>query len=93
MENVKDSTRLAQSASALGAGILGFGLGAKWGGKLLEYAVVIIIIGAILHIAGMYVMQLKNKPGQFSTIEKIVWLSAWVCLIAIVILFIFFALR
>lgn len=88
MESISNTTRLAQSASALGAGILGFGLGAKWGGKFLEYSVVFIIVGAILHVAGMYVMQLRRNPGTSSHIAKLLWLSAWICLVAIVILLI-----
>ena len=31
MQTVKNYERLAQSASALGAGLLGFGIGAIWG--------------------------------------------------------------
>ena len=86
MESTKNATRLAQSASALGAGILGFGLGAKWGGRFFEYTIVIIVVGAILHIAGMYVMQLKKSPEESNRIAKLLWFSAWTCLIAIIIL-------
>jgi NADH:ubiquinone oxidoreductase subunit 6 (subunit J) len=92
MNNDTKSNRLAQSASSLGAGILGFGLGLKWGKNLSGFALVIIIVGAIFHISGMYVIQLKNKPERFNTVAKILWVSAWVCLIVVVVLFIYLAI-
>ena len=92
MENISKVNRLAISASSLGAGILGFGLGAKWGEKISNFAFVIIIIGAIIHIAGMYILQLKDKPEKFNSVAKILWISAWICLLVIVGLFIYLAL-
>ncbi|HUR31950.1 MAG TPA: hypothetical protein VMZ69_11005, partial [Saprospiraceae bacterium] len=61
MENQNKYVRLAQSASALGAAILGFGIGAKWG-VVINSAILIaiIIIGGIIHVGGMYVMQIKE---------------------------------
>lgn len=91
MEQVKNYERLAQSASALGAGILGFGLGAKWGLNLSEFALAIIIVGAIIHTGGMYAIQLRNRPEKFSIVAKALWVSAWVCLFAVVALFIYMA--
>lgn len=89
MNTDTNSIRLAQSASALGAGLLGFGLGAKWGVKLGEVALIIIIVGAIIHIGGMYAIQLRNRPEKFSIVAKILWVSAWLCLIAVIALFIY----
>ena len=62
MQTVKNYERLAQSASALGAGLLGFGIGAIWGSALSNTVLIAtLIIGAIIHVAGMYVLQIKNK--------------------------------
>jgi hypothetical protein len=79
----KQDKRLAQSASALGAAILGFGLGAKWGNVIDRYAYVIIILGAIIHVAGMYLVQMKDATGN-TGIMKLLWISAWICLVALV---------
>src|SRR5688572_5360855 len=76
--------KMAQSASALGAGILGFGLGAKWGMPIKEYALFIIAIGSIFHVYGMYIMQMKNHETRIAGVAKTLWISAWICLIALV---------
>ena len=76
--------KMAQSASALGAGILGFGLGAKWGMPIKDYALFIIVIGSIFHVYGMYIMQMKNHGTRTAGIAKALWVSAWICLIALV---------
>ena len=86
MENLQKKTRLAQSVSALGAGILGFGLGAKWGNLVYGYSIVIISIGALFHIAGMYFVQMKNNEKSSETIAKWLWISAWICLISLIVL-------
>jgi hypothetical protein len=81
--------KLAQSASALGAGILGFGLGAKWGSVIMDYAVVVIIAGAVLHVWGMYVMQMRKDNKKANTIARALWISAWICLIALIVIIIY----
>jgi NADH:ubiquinone oxidoreductase subunit 6 (subunit J) len=81
--------RLAQSASALGAGILGFGLGAKWGGVLGIYSLIVIITGAVLHLYGMYVMQMKQPSERTGPVAKALWISAWICLLALIGIVIF----
>ena len=86
MESNTNTSRLAQSASALGAGILGFGIGAKWGNIISTYAIIIIVVGATFHVWGMYVMQMKNQSKNAPTIEKLLWVSAWICLIALLII-------
>ena len=50
MEFNTNTTKLAQSASALGAGLLGFRLGVKWGNIISSYALIVIVVGAIFHI-------------------------------------------
>ncbi|GEO07305.1 MULTISPECIES: hypothetical protein [Adhaeribacter] len=89
METNLDTLKLAQSASALGAGILGFGLGAKWGLDIANYALLIIVIGGILHVSGMYVMQMKNKSYKSYGVARALWISAWICLVALVALVIY----
>ena len=89
METNSDTSKLAQSASALGAGILGFGLGAKWGLDIVNYALLIIVIGGILHVSGMYVMQMKNKSYKTYGVAKVLWISAWICLVALVTIVIY----
>jgi hypothetical protein len=87
-----NSIKLAQSASALGAGLLGFSIGAKWGAGLNGiFLTVLLIAGAFLHVAGMYVMQMKEATTA-GIIAKTLWITAWICLIALVALFIYLAL-
>ena len=83
METNSDASKLAQSASALGAGILGFGIGAKWGLGIHNYALLLIVIGGIFHVSGMYVMQIKNKSHKTYGVAKALWISAWICLLAL----------
>lgn len=80
----QNNVKLAQSASALGAGILGFGLGAKWGNIIVDYAFIIIIVGAIFHIWGMYLMQMRGGNEKGTSVTKVLWISAWICLIVLI---------
>ncbi len=81
---VTTKNRLAQSASALGAAILGFGIGAKWGAGInAAVLIAIIFLGGIIHVGGMYVVQMKD-PVQGNQIAMILWITAWICLIALV---------
>jgi hypothetical protein len=85
-------SRLAQSASALGAALLGFGIGAKWGAVINSTILLVTLItGAFIHIAGMYVMQMKT--AQADTFAKALWITAWICLITLIGLFIYMAVR
>lgn len=93
MQPVKNYERLAQSASSLGAGLLGFGIGAIWGTALSNIVLIItLIIGAIIHVAGMYVLQMKNKM-RADSIAKILWISAWICLLSLIAIFIYLAVK
>jgi hypothetical protein len=92
MQLQSNSVRLAQSASALGAGILGFGLGIKWGEIINPYAIMVIVTGAVIHVWGMYIMQLKDSP-QANRVAKLLWLSAWTCLNLLVGLIIYFVIK
>ncbi|WP_157593604.1 hypothetical protein [Pontibacter actiniarum] len=68
----------------MGAGILGFGLGAKWGSIASDYALVIILLGAALHLSGMYLTQMKNTSGSTNKAARVLWYSAWVCLVLLI---------
>ena len=89
MQLTHKSQQLAQSASALGAGILGFGIGSKWGNVISNDALFVIIVGGIIHVFGMYVMQMKDTNGKPTGIAKALWISAWICLIALVAIIIY----
>ena len=93
MQTNQNSKQLAQSASALGAGILGFGLGAKWGLPVSHYAIWIILAVAFFHIYGMYVMQMKDQGGKTQGIARVLWISAWICLIAVIVIILYLVLR
>lgn len=92
MTSSNTATKLAQSASALGAALLGFGIGAKWGTAFNSTILLVVLIaGAFIHIAGMYVMQMKTK--QAGTFAKVLWVTAWMCLIALIGLFIYMVIE
>ncbi|PTX13109.1 hypothetical protein C8N40_11331 [Pontibacter mucosus] len=88
MQNREEKQLFAQSASALGAGILGFGIGAKWGYIASDYAVFIILAGALLHLGGMYLTQMKNTASSSKAV-KVLWYSAWTCLVVLIGLIIY----
>ena len=87
-----NAKQLAQSASAIGGAILGFGLGAKWGFPIQAYAIAVIIVGAIIHTWGMYLTQIKDSAMQRERTAKLLWLSAWICLAALLALVLYLVL-
>ena len=92
MTSSNTTTKLAQSASALGAALQGLGIGAKWGTAINStMLLVVLIVGAFIHIAGMYVMQMKSK--QAGTFTTVLWVSAWICLLTLVGLFIYMVIK
>ncbi|MBB6609711.1 hypothetical protein H7F15_01555 [Pontibacter sp. Tf4] len=93
MEDRTNQQQFAQSASALGAGILGFGLGAKWGSIASDYALVIILVGAVLHVSGMYLTQMRNTSNTTSKAAKMLWFSAWVCFVVLVGLLVYLLIK
>jgi hypothetical protein len=93
MQSSNNHIRLAQSASALGAALLGFGIGAIWGNEMSRTILIpTLIIGAIIHVAGMYVTQMKNGD-KASGIAKMLWISAWLCLIILIGIFIYLLVK
>lgn len=94
MSSAKENMKLAQSASALGAGLLGFGLGAKFGTDLRSFFLLLVIFsGGIIHVAGMYVLQIKYWTAKEGRIAKILWLTAWICLISLIVLVIYLLIK
>ena len=89
MQSKQKSAQLAQSASALGAGLLGFGIGSKWGNVITNYALLVIIVGAFIHVFGMYIMQMKDVTAKTTGIAKALWISAWICLLALVVIVVY----
>ncbi|MCX9010729.1 MAG: hypothetical protein OIN66_06355 [Candidatus Methanoperedens sp.] len=89
--------KLAELASTFGAGVLGFGLGALLVDFVQQYALLIILIGLMMHGWGMYKTHLQNKkegdhkdstlqikPGEFSWINLLYWLC-WIIIIGLAI--------
>jgi hypothetical protein len=93
MQSKQKSLQLAQSASALGAGILGFGMGSKWGNVITYYALLVIVAGAIIHVSGMYIMQMRDVTAKTTGIAKALWISAWICLLALIVIIIYLLIQ
>jgi len=85
--------RVAHSAAAIGAGILGFGFGAFWGSGLKSYALWIIIVGAVIHVAGMVIVQYTNRSKENTPMAKALWISAWICLVALIGLIVYVSVK
>ncbi len=85
-------TKVAEIASTLGAGILGFGMGALLGDYIQQYSFWIILIGLIMHGWGMYkTHQNKKESGHENSISQIKlsefsWINLlyWLCWVIIV---------
>ena len=62
-EPLRRATLLELEASGLGAGMLGFGLGALFAHSVESYAPWILLAGLIIHGWGMYSIHPRNKLG------------------------------
>jgi hypothetical protein len=62
-EPLRRATLLELEASGLGAGMLGFGLGARLAHSVESYAPWILLAGRIIHGWGMYSIHQRNKLG------------------------------
>ncbi|NJD78897.1 MAG: hypothetical protein FIB08_17695 [Candidatus Methanoperedens sp.] len=89
--------KLAELASTFGAGVLGFGLGALLADYFQQYALLIILLGLMMHGWGMYKTHLQSKkegdhkdsnpqikPGGFSW-KNLLYLLCWVIIIGLAI--------
>lgn len=68
-------------ASTIGAGVLGFGLGALLAGFVQQYAFWIIAFGIVLHSWGMY----RMHTGKENIFSKILYWLCWAILAGLVI--------
>ncbi|MEW6035142.1 MAG: hypothetical protein AB1529_00885 [Candidatus Micrarchaeota archaeon] len=75
-------------ASASGAGVLGFGLGALLATYFQSYALLIILIGLMMHAWGMYRKHEAEKvrQGAFPLLMDLLY---WVCWIVLTVLAIY----
>ena len=89
MQNDNSIQKVAQSASAIGAAIMGFGIGATWGHIFNSMILIIAIVaGGVLHLSGMYLTQIRNFNKNAVFMSKILWITAWICLLALLFLYI-----
>ncbi len=75
--------KLEELASTVGAGILGFGLGALLSNYIQQYAFGIILIGLIMHGWGMYTTHHQNKK-EISWINLLYWFC-WIIIIGLAV--------
>lgn len=79
-------TRLkrAELVSSTGAGVLGAGLGALAAAYVGRYAVVLVLVGAVLHAWGMRERHRLEREGGA---ERVWWFEAlyWSCWIALLV--------
>ena len=82
--NTKDSAlKQAELASALGAGIIGFGLGVYLANYFASNALWTIVIGIALHGVAMY-KKAGMKPTKLKWAKWLYWLC-WAIIIGLVI--------
>jgi len=83
-KNAKDSAlKQAELASALGAGIIGFGLGIYLADYFEPYAILAIVIGVALHGVAMY-KKAEMKPTTLRWAKWLYWLC-WAIIIGLII--------
>ena len=84
MDKNEDSRlRQAELASAIGAGIIGFGLGIYFASYFASYALWTIIIGVALHGVAMY-KKAEMRPTMLRWAKWLYWLC-WVIIVGLVI--------
>ena len=82
--NKKDSElKQAELASALGAGVIGFGLGVYLANYFQPYALWTVVIGIALHGVAMY-KKAEVKPTSLKWAKWLYWLC-WAIIIGLVI--------
>ena len=81
-KNAKDSKlKQAELASALGAGIIGFGLGGYLANYFKPYALWTIVIGIALHGVAMY-KKMEMTPTKLKWAQLLYWLC-WAIIIGL----------
>ena len=78
----------AELLSGLGAVVLGIGLGALVGRWLMPIATVILVVGVIVHAAGMYSARRAEAAAgaPISGWEKALYTGCWLLLAALLLL-------
>jgi len=46
-------------------------------------------VGVFIHVFGMYIMQMKGVTAKTTGIAKALWISAWICLLALIAIIIY----
>ena len=73
--------------SVIGAGILGFGLGALLSNFYSRFAWPMILIGIVMHSMGMYFVH-KNKHDKNWALSDTLYWICWIILLGITLIFI-----
>lgn len=73
--------KLAETASTIGAGIIGFGLGTLLSNYFSQYTPWIILVGLVMHSIGMYKMRFEYK----TTGAKILYWLCWIILFGLAV--------
>ena len=86
------SLKRAETTSAIGAGVLGAGIGLMLAESLKAYAIPILSLGLVMHAWGMYD---KHRLEKRSETARVWWATAlyWLCWIALAALVVLVALR
>jgi hypothetical protein len=84
---VAADTRLkrAQTTSAIGAGILGAGIGIRFGAALEPFAILAILLGLVMHAWGMFD---RHRLEAHTELPRVWWAEMlyWVCWVMLVAL-------
>lgn len=82
LDRTLTKAKLEELASTVGAGTLGFGLGALLSNYIRQYAFGIILIGLIMHGWGMYGTHHQKK--EISWINLLYWFC-WIIIIGLAV--------
>ena len=75
----------AQTTSAIGAGILGAGIGIRFGRVLEPFAILAILMGLVMHAWGMFD---RHRLELHAELPRVWWAEVlyWVCWVMLVAL-------
>lgn len=84
--------KLAETTSAIGAGILGAGIGSLLGANLKPFAVVILVLGLVMHGWGMFD---KHRIEADAPVPRVWWaeLLYWICWVTLAVLLVLLAVH
>ena len=83
MKSSAQNLKRAELLSSVGAGVLGGGLALLVGAKIAPYALLVVIVGLVMHGGGMYE---KHRLERASSTRTIWWAEAlyWACWLGLV---------